>query len=373
MFSHSPPSASACPNNSTLGTLAHGTTIAARVRDNAGNWSSLGTPVTIQRDTVAPATAIGAITPEYRHTPTQLFYAPTSDGGSPFATVRLLRRPSSTDPWTDSWFDRVGYNLGRMNHRAAAWAWVLWLVGCAVAPPSVPRSPTPTFVPHPFETNADCATLCIRRASSRHVPQWHKLELELATTVQADNPFDPRQIEINVRFASPEGDVLEVPAFFYSHRGRQGWRARFTPTAQGEWRARPVLRAPFTFEGEPVSFSVTEPLPGARGFVRVDGRNPRYLAFDDGTPFFAIGLNLAWWKDDPLGDYRRWFDALQAHGANAARIWMAPQSFSLEWRDTPLGNYAARMDRAYYLDQVFESYRTSVSCEACPLPGGARE
>ncbi|MCS7055403.1 MAG: DUF5060 domain-containing protein, partial [Thermoflexales bacterium] len=239
-------------------------------------------------------------------------------------------------------------------HRAAAWAWVLWLVGCAVAPPSVPRSPTPTFVPHPFETNADCATLCIRRASSRHVPQWHKLELELATTVQADNPFDPRQIEINVRFASPEGDVLEVPAFFYSHRGRQGWRARFTPTAQGEWRARPVLRAPFTFEGEPVSFSVTEPLPGARGFVRVDGRNPRYLAFDDGTPFFAIGLNLAWWKDDPLGDYRRWFDALQAHGANAARIWMAPQSFSLEWRDTPLGNYAARMDRAYYLDQVFE-------------------
>lgn len=91
-----------CPNDSTLGALGYSTTIAARVRDNASNWSGLGTPVTIQRDTTAPVTAIGAITPEYRNTAPQLFYAPTNDGGSPFSTVRLLRRASPTDPWTDS-------------------------------------------------------------------------------------------------------------------------------------------------------------------------------------------------------------------------------------------------------------------------------
>lgn len=241
-----------------------------------------------------------------------------------------------------------------MNHRAAALACALWLVGCATVPLPAPASPAPAFTPQPFETNADCATLCIRRVSSRNIPKWRKLEFDLATTVQADNPFDPNQIAISIRFTSPQGDGLEVPAFFYSHASRSGWRTRFTPTVEGEWRAQPVLRTPFAFEGEPVTFRVSEPLPGSHGFLRVDWRNPRYLAFDDGTPFFAIGLNLAWWRDDPIGDYRRWFDALQANGANAVRIWMAPQSFSLEWRDTPLGDYTARMDRADYLDRVFE-------------------
>ncbi|WP_169237038.1 DUF5060 domain-containing protein [Candidatus Roseilinea sp. NK_OTU-006] len=241
-----------------------------------------------------------------------------------------------------------------MNYRAAALACAVWLAGCATALPPVPPTPAPAFTLEPFETDADCATLCIRRVSSRRIPKWRKLEFDLVTPIRADNPFDPNQIEIDVRFTSPQGDVVEVPAYFYSHERQQGWRARFSPTAEGEWRAQPLLRKPFAFAGEPVAFQVSPPLPGSHGFLRVDRRNPRYLAFDDGTPFFAIGLNLAWWKDDPIADYRRWFDALRANGANTARIWMAPQSFSLEWRDTPLGDYTARMDRAHSLDQVFE-------------------
>ena len=93
---------STCPDNTTLPTLPHGTTIAARVRDNAGNQGPGSAPVTIQRDTTPPATTISPIAPEYRNTPPQLFYAPTSDGGSPFTTARLLRRQSGADPWTDS-------------------------------------------------------------------------------------------------------------------------------------------------------------------------------------------------------------------------------------------------------------------------------
>jgi large repetitive protein len=59
---------STCPDNTTLPTLPHGTTIAARVRDNAGNQGPAGT-ATVQRDTTPPATAISAIAPEYRNTP----------------------------------------------------------------------------------------------------------------------------------------------------------------------------------------------------------------------------------------------------------------------------------------------------------------
>jgi hypothetical protein len=104
-----------------------------------------------------------------------------------------------------------------------------------------------------------------------------------------------------------------------------------------------------------MSFAAFPAEDDSRGFVRVDPRNPRYLAFDDGTPFFPIGLNLGWWQNDqdPLSDYARWFDALRANGANAARIWMAPWSFGLEWNDTGLGNYDRRLDRAALLDEVF--------------------
>ena len=241
-----------------------------------------------------------------------------------------------------------------MPRLLAASLGALLIAGCAVAPPPV-RTNTPTpFVPQPVELTADCSVLCIRQISSGELPKWSKLELDLETTTQARNPFDPNQIELAVRFTSPAGEAIEVPAFFYSHAGQSGWKARFTPTQEGEWRAQPVMRVPLASEGDAATFRVLPAGPGAHGFLRVDSRNPRYLAFDDGTPFFAIGLNLAWWRDDPIEDYRRWFDALRAHGANAARIWMAPQSFSLEWRDTPLGDYTARMERAYYLDRVFE-------------------
>lgn len=135
----------------------------------------------------------------------------------------------------------------------------------------------PAFTPEPFETDADCATLCIRRVSSRRIPKWRKLEFDLITSVRANNPFDPNQIEITVRFTSPQGDVMEVPAFFYSHEGQQGWRARFSPTVEGEWRAQPWLRKPFAFAGETVTFQVAPPLPDSHGFLRLDRRNPRYL------------------------------------------------------------------------------------------------
>ncbi|MGQ9905237.1 MAG: SdrD B-like domain-containing protein, partial [Anaerolineae bacterium] len=88
----------ACPTD--VSTYAHGATIAARATDNAGNTGPSST-VTIQRDTQAPGTAISAISPEYRNTPPQLFFNPTSDGGSPFTTIRLLGRQAPADPWTD--------------------------------------------------------------------------------------------------------------------------------------------------------------------------------------------------------------------------------------------------------------------------------
>lgn len=181
------------------------------------------------------------------------------------------------------------------------------------------------------------------------------IELELATSARYRNPYDPHQIDLNVRFVAPDGASVVVPAFYMDDGVRPGWRARFTPTRAGPWRAQAFIRDPQGTLSPWVSFTVLPPEPGARGFVRVDPRNPYYLAFDDGTPFFPIGVNLGWAmnRGDPASDYARWFDALAANGGNTARIWMAPWAFSIEWSDTGLGDYALRQDRAAQLDAIF--------------------
>jgi len=177
----------------------------------------------------------------------------------------------------------------------------------------------------------------------------------LEFTLPGDMPTDPYDPETTpeIRFTSPDGERLSVPAFWYQDftrdlaaRGSPHWRVRFTPTQVGKWTVSSA--------GETRSFNVTA--SQAHGFLRVDQGNPRYLAYDDGTPFFAIGLNLGWAssKEETLSEYERWFDALAAQGANTVRVWMAAWSFGLEWNDTGLGDYTERLDRAWLLDQVFE-------------------
>lgn len=177
------------------------------------------------------------------------------------------------------------------------------------------------------------------------------LSFVLPGSAPAD-PYDPATTPV-VRFTSPDGETFSVPAFWYQDfsrnlaaQGTPHWRVRFTPAEAGTWTA--------SSGQESSSFNVTP--SELHGFLRVDDRNPRYLAYDDGTPFFAIGLNLGWAssKEQTLAEYERWFDALADEGANAVRVWMAAWSFGLEWNDTGLGDYTGRLDRAWLLDRVFE-------------------
>ena len=164
-----------------------------------------------------------------------------------------------------------------------------------------------------------------------------------------------------MRFSGPSGQALSAPAFWYQDydprtlapRGAPGWRARFTPTEAGEWTAAAELVAPRALKSASLRLTV-QPDPTARGFVRVSDRDPRYLAFDDGSFYFPIGLNMGWAGQDVLGDYTKWLDHLSQNGGNYIRVWMASWSFAIEWDDTGLGNYANRLQRAWLLDQVFK-------------------
>jgi len=200
-------------------------------------------------------------------------------------------------------------------------------------------------------------------ALTETVGRYERYEAAIDLDAAFSNPYDPLEIRVEAQFTAPSGTVLTVPAFYYrdfTYNGSRvsatddvSWRVRFTPQEVGDYSYTvSATAANGTVSSEPVTFTVSE--SDRRGFVRVDARNPRYFAFDDGSPYFPIGLNMAWSTGNTIGDYETWLDELQASGGNFIRVWMAPWNMTIEWIDTGLGNYERRQFRAYELDRVIE-------------------
>lgn len=140
------------------------------------------------------------------------------------------------------------------------------------------------------------------------------------------------------------------------------WRIRFAPPSVGEWTLQ-LLTAPV---GEPAAPSPTtirfRCVPSDRhGWLQV-APNKRRLQFMDGTPFFAIGQNIAWPEAPVLighsgpkpvyiagfEDVYHYINHLADCGGNFVRLFMSPWGTGLEWEQ--VGLY--RQDRAAALDSM---------------------
>lgn len=198
------------------------------------------------------------------------------------------------------------------------------------------------------------------------VGRYEKFELVVDLDAEFSNPYDPQDIWLDGTFISPSGVQMSVPGFYYrdfefeltpaeqmTPTQNWSWRVRFTPDEVGDWiyqvTAATASSAVSSSEG---TFSVTE--SDSHGFLRIDSRNPRYIVFDDGTPYFAVGENMSWYGSGGMADYALWLDSLAASGGNFIRVWFASWGFNFEWLDTGLGNYDLRQDRAYRMDKLFE-------------------
>ena len=200
---------------------------------------------------------------------------------------------------------------------------------------------------------------------------FQPVELALTTDGTFANPYDPAQAQLDVSFISPAGKTMTVPAFWYQDfdratlkpKGTAGWRVRFTPTSAGQWTASATFAKP-SLKSAPLAFNVAA--SNSAGLVQIDKQNPRYFAYDNGKAqqfYFPIGLNIGWANQQPgengsvLDSYERWLTHLSQNGGSLARVWMAPWSFAVEWKDTGLGDYGKRQLQAWLLDQVFDMAR----------------
>jgi hypothetical protein len=192
---------------------------------------------------------------------------------------------------------------------------------------------------------------------------WKRLDLRVDLSASFDTPFDPDQIAVDALFTTPSGHTMTVPAFFYQNFERQVWgrpgrttQEVMTEAGPGEWRVRfmPAEAGRYsvsirardrsgTVTGDPASFTAA---PGTgHGYIHVSKKTPHYFEFDDGTPFFANGLNIV---EHPLSEYYRYIPSLGKAGGNYARLWLGFEYLGLEFGY--MGSY--RLDNAWQLDQI---------------------
>ena len=202
----------------------------------------------------------------------------------------------------------------------------------------------------------------------RHVARWARFEASARLAPEPANPFDPAEVDLRAVFEAPDGRRFEAIGFWYqgferalvadrevlSPVGAPHWRVRFTPDRPGPWRWRWLLRtAAGSVETREERFHVRA--SRRHGFLRRSPHDARYLAFDDGAPFFAVGENTGWYDARGSFAYDAWFARLAEQGANYGRLWMPSWAFGLEWSDTGLGQYRERLGRAWQLDTVLEA------------------
>lgn len=144
------------------------------------------------------------------------------------------------------------------------------------------------------------------------------------------------------RFKVPAAPVKLVP------QGKPEWRVRFTPVTAGNYTVKLTARdKDGATESEAKAFAVK---PSAEhGFVRVSEKDPHYFVFEDGTPFFAIGHDVAW----HLADVKAYLPKMHANGENAMYFILFPGDLQFEW--DKLGEY--NLEQAARLDRVLDTAR----------------
>ena len=118
--------------------------------------------------------------------------------------------------------------------------------------------------------------------------QYEKLEFTIDNGKTYENPFDPDEADIFGVFVSPSGDSMRINAFWDG----SGWKLRFAGAETGQWSYTITVTDRDGTEERSGSFSVVE--SGSKGWIGPSPEDPHYLADDDGSPFYGVGMAVPW-------------------------------------------------------------------------------
>jgi hypothetical protein len=156
--------------------------------------------------------------------------------------------------------------------------------------------------------------------NTKTIPKFEVFEITFRHEAGYANPFS--DVAIDVVFTSPSKKQFHVGGFHYGsssgpdiriedkqryrfsyHFDEQNiWKARFTPSQLGRWQYTFVFR---DMQGQESrgegTFTCIEGHKPNRGFVRLNPANSFRFVFDDGSPYFPIGLQDCWGDNSGTG------------------------------------------------------------------------
>ena len=168
---------------------------------------------------------------------------------------------------------------------------------------------------------------------NKKVTQYEKAEWNIQIAAPFINPYDQKEIILDMLLTSPSGNKVVVPCYFESGNAVSSkWKARFAPRETGKYKYEfQLLKNNEKVQSKPDFFNS---LPGVKpGFLH---KNNYYtFKFDNGQLFRGIGENVAWESrsfENTKWTYDYLLPTLSENGANFFRTWMCPWNLPLEWQ-----------------------------------------
>jgi hypothetical protein len=176
--------------------------------------------------------------------------------------------------------------------------------------------------------------------------QYAKAEWVVTTDGNFSNPFDSREVALDMLIESPSGKELVLPCFYETKTGKVNfWKARFTPQEAGLYRYKFKL----TFKGKKNNVSKQHTLTAlpSNGDGILHPGDFWTFRFDSGKPFRGIGENIGWESrsfEKEKWTYDHFLPALSASGANFFRTWMCPWNLPVAWKKIHHSNRYSNSD-----------------------------
>ncbi len=127
--------------------------------------------------------------------------------------------------------------------------------------------------------------------NATRIPLYEIFEITFQHPRKYENPFF--DVTVEVTFRAPSGKKVPIGGFHFGPPDL--WKARFAPLELGEWQYRYIFHNKLGERaggsGRFVCVKGRNPKPG---FVRRHPTNPYRWVFDDGSPYFPMGLQDCW-------------------------------------------------------------------------------
>ncbi|MGD2094052.1 MAG: DUF5060 domain-containing protein [Phycisphaerales bacterium] len=234
----------------------------------------------------------------------------------------------------------------------------------------------------PAITHAQVGLISISQ-NAESIGLYQKFELTFTLLQSYSNPFDTDIVDITAAFTQPDGNDVEVPAFFYEeydedrygeyiHAGNPCWMVRFAPSRLGTYTINQIkiIDHNGTNTIDPnITFTCIE--SDEKGIIRPDSRNTYYMRYANNEPYLPIGHNVGWWNEDGTTQWKDTFTKMGRVGENWTRIWMTHfyQGTTLEWRSSKQyydGVGVISLPIAWRLDRIVESCeQNGISIQLC--------